>query len=88
MPPKGTVGLPTEPQFTPTTAPAETGFLRDADSEYKILEDLASKLSPDSQGTINLFTERPACLSCQGVIQQFEEAFPGVKVNLIEGVPQ
>ena len=52
------------------------------DTEVKLLEDIARGLSPDSRGVVNLFTERSACRSCQGVISQFEAMFPGVRVNI------
>lgn len=38
---------------------------------------------PQVKGEVNLVTERPACLSCFSVIQQFKTRFPNVKLNLI-----
>lgn len=55
------------------------------DSEVKILEEIAKDLPQNASGTISLFTERAACSSCQGVIQQFEKMFPNVKVILTHG---
>ncbi len=78
----GAVGVPANPVFTPTNA---GGFSRSLDSEYKILEDLASRLGPPSQtprGTVNLYTERPPCASCASVIDQFRARYPNVTVNV------
>jgi hypothetical protein len=80
--PEGTVPAPTDPMFTTKPSGAMT---RAYDSEVKILEDVAKDLNPNSQGTISLYTERSPCLSCQGVIQQFQERFPGVNVIVTHG---
>lgn len=58
---------------------------RTLDSEYKILSELATKLTPSSKGTVNLYSELPVCVSCNNVINQFMERFPGVKVNVVTG---
>jgi len=80
--PEGTVPAPTDPLFTTKPSGAMT---RAYDSEVKILEDVAKDLKPDSQGTISLYTERPPCPSCRGVIQQFQDRFPGVQVIVTHG---
>jgi hypothetical protein len=67
----GTIGMPSDPVFTASRA---------ADSEWKILENIASQISPDSEGVVHLYSELPICDSCQGVIQQFQQRFPGVTV--------
>jgi filamentous hemagglutinin len=78
----GTVGMPPEQIFDTI----QTGNNpRTLDSEYKILSDLATKLTPSSQGVVNLYSELPVCVSCSGVISQFEQKFPGVKVNVTTG---
>lgn len=41
----------------------------DFDSEAKILEHIGNKVTPDSKGTIDLFSDLPICDSCQGVIK-------------------
>ncbi|MFJ1381182.1 deaminase domain-containing protein [Capnocytophaga canimorsus] len=37
-------------------------------------------------GVLKIISELPYCTSCQGVIQQFNEMFPNVKLILIDGV--
>ena len=56
------------------------GFDRAFDAEVAVFENLARKLRPGDKGTIRLFSERPFCESCSGVIQQFEQKFPGIKL--------
>ena len=56
------------------------------DSEAKILEDLLRKTTPGSKGNILLTSERPVCESCSGVIRQFHELRPGIKVRVFHGV--
>ena len=80
--PPGTLAAPEERLFTTKPSGAMT---RDFDTEVKILEDVARGLSPESKGTISLFTERAPCLSCQGVIKQFQERFPNIKINITSG---
>ncbi|MET8956055.1 deaminase domain-containing protein [Streptomyces sp. NPDC004393] len=58
---------------------------RDSDSEWQVLENLAAKLSPGAKGNVNLFSDRPVCPSCQSVIRQFQERFPGVSINVTTG---
>ncbi|MDF7758323.1 RHS repeat-associated core domain-containing protein [Kosakonia cowanii] len=65
--------------FTTTVVSHPRAF----DSEAKILEHIGSKITPDAKGTIDLFSELPICKSCQGVIQQFESKYPGVKINIL-----
>ncbi len=74
----GTVGLPKSPLFKPFEFPP--GHSRAYDSEYKILEELASRYthSPEVSGTVNLFTERPPCASCSFVIEQFRRRFSNI----------
>ncbi|MFI7526924.1 deaminase domain-containing protein [Nocardia salmonicida] len=78
--PVGTVGVPDNTMFTPVSEDGDV--VRETDSEYKLLETLAQQLGPDSKGTIELYTERKPCKACLSVIKQFEEQFPGVKVNV------
>lgn len=58
---------------------------RNTDSEYKILSNLADKLGDkfNSKGQVTIFTERRACQSCLGVIEQFKERYPNIKINVI-----
>jgi hypothetical protein len=73
----GMVKLPDKTQFRVIDSGFQT---RAEDTERKLLEHLADRLPPNATGTIRLYTERSACRSCAGVIQQFEKRFPGIKV--------
>ncbi|MGP2970603.1 DUF637 domain-containing protein [Serratia marcescens] len=48
---------------------------RNLDSEYKILDNLADKLGANitAKGKVTIFTERVACDSCLGVVEQFQK---------------
>ena len=72
----GAVGMPENPIFIADRA---------ADSEWKLLENLAAKLNPNSAGSVNIYSERTVCSSCQSVIQQFQQRFPGVRVDVTVG---
>lgn len=60
-------------------------YLRDYDTEYKILNDIASQLGDNkhAQGTINLFTERLTCQSCTDVIMDFRSRYPNITLNIL-----
>ena len=54
------------------------------DTEYKILEDIASRLpDPAVKGTIRLYTNLEACPSCRGVMRQFLAAYPNVEMLVL-----
>ncbi|MEH2922306.1 DUF637 domain-containing protein [Samsonia erythrinae] len=59
---------------------------RNTDSEYKILDNLADKLGGNvtAQGKVTIFTERAACESCLGVVDQFQKKYPGITVEVID----
>jgi filamentous hemagglutinin len=59
---------------------------RNTDSEYKILDNLADKLGNNVtvKGSVTIFTERPACGSCLGVVEQFQQKYPGIKVDVLD----
>lgn len=70
-------------------------WLRITDSEYRMLNNLAKdlgakkgKIYPHIKGEIKIISENPYCSSCTGIIQQFNEMFPNVKLILIDGVKQ
>ncbi len=44
------------------------------------------KGDPDATGTLTIYVDHPACDSCMGVKEQFEQMFPGIDVY-IEFVP-
>ncbi|HGM6878030.1 TPA: DUF637 domain-containing protein [Serratia marcescens] len=59
---------------------------RNTDSEYKILDNLADKLGGNVsiKGKVTIFTERAACESCLGVVDQFQKKYPGIKVDVLD----
>lgn len=65
----------------------ELAYTRKWDTEFKILEDVATRLGPnhDATGTINLFTERLACASCSDIIMEFRMRYPNIQVNVHVG---
>jgi hypothetical protein len=76
----------------PGTAPYATGLFQTMatnvggpvrDSENKLLDWLGTKLltDPTTSGTATLYSERPPCDSCSGVIDQFVRKF-GNRVGL------
>ncbi|THV61523.1 hypothetical protein EZV76_04120 [Flagellimonas alvinocaridis] len=67
-------------------------WLRNTDSEYKMLNKLANDLGgspgavmPKVTGELKIVSELEYCSSCQGVIQQFNEMFPNIKLILVDG---
>jgi filamentous hemagglutinin len=74
--------------FESTTVSSASGQLidRSTDSEAKILNNIAARLGDNTSasGSINLMTERPPCASCSNVIQQFQERYPNIKINVID----
>lgn len=74
----GETGMPAIRRFDPGTRPF--------DSETHIFETLAGRLTPESKGVIDLYSERPVCTSCEGLINQFKQQFPGIRVNISTGV--
>ena len=75
------------PIFKATKAPDKGGdyFLRDVDTEYKILNDLAERIGTnyEAKGTIKLFTEKDTCDSCNLIIQQFDKKYPNISIEVI-----
>ncbi|WP_342417985.1 deaminase domain-containing protein [Paenibacillus sp. FSL R10-2782] len=78
---------PGEPIFKATEAPDKAGntYLRDGDTEYKILNDLAKRIgdNPNATGKIKLFTEKDTCGSCNKIIQQFDEKYPNITIEVV-----
>jgi len=75
----GTTAGPTSPIFDPTEV---GGWVRDTDAEYKILEEIASRLIKKGcpQATVRLCIEATPCRSCANVISHFRKMFPHVKL--------
>ena len=68
-------------------------WIRDTDSEFQMLNDLATRLGATKGktyegiiGRLKIVSENPYCASCKGVIQQFNQMFPNVDLTLINGV--
>ncbi|MEK3785260.1 deaminase domain-containing protein [Paenibacillus sp. FSL K6-1230] len=81
---------PPKPKYEATLAPDRGGNirLRDNDTEYKILNDLAARLDklPDpskASGKIKLFTELDTCASCSRVIERFHKDYPNIDIEII-----
>ncbi|WP_233958490.1 DUF637 domain-containing protein [Pectobacterium versatile] len=83
----GLVGKGSE-SFKYQEIPNNKGFIiaRNTDSEYKILDNISDKLGGNisAKGTVTIFTERPACGSCLGVVEQFQQRYPGVEVKVLD----
>ncbi|HMB55425.1 MAG TPA: deaminase domain-containing protein, partial [Thermoanaerobaculia bacterium] len=64
-----------------------SGFItRDNDTEAQYLEYLAAKLPAGAVGEVLIFTERPPCHSCRGVIQQFKADFPNMSLRVVSKI--
>ena len=89
---RGTPPLPVAPvpaseegYFEPSVV---DGYLRQYDSEYKVLSALAGDLegrygvagARTVTGRLYLYSERNLCASCADVLRQFQERFPGITV--------
>lgn len=79
--PAGTVTLPEERLFDTF----DVDFDRSADAEVKLLEEIARRLQRGAPtcAMIRLFSERPSCDSCEGVIVQFRAEFPEPDIQLV-----
>ncbi len=62
----------------------EGAYTRIWDTEGKIMEELALQLGDNwnANGTIDLFTDRNPCPSCSGVMDQFQERYPNITINV------
>ena len=60
------------------------GYLRDADTEFKILENVSQRLQgvDNPAGTINLYSEKLVCPSCSDVVNQFRTMYPKIQLNV------
>ena len=92
----GPANIKTEPQiFTPSVVEGRSGrsWLRNSDTEYKMLNQFAydygaraGGVYPNVRGTLKIVSENAYCSSCIGIIQQFHEMFPNIKLILVNGV--
>ena len=65
--------------------------LMDTDAEYKALSAIADTLDMSYdfllEGVLYLYTERQPCESCQGVVKQFKEKYPNIKIKIFWDYP-
>jgi hypothetical protein len=58
----------------------------DTDAEYKALSAIADTLDMSYdrlvEGLLYLYTERKPCESCQGVLKQFQEKYPNIRIEI------
>jgi len=67
-------------------------WLRITDSEYRMLNKLSNDLGATKGNTykniideLKIVSENPYCASCTGIIQQFYDMFPNIKLILVDG---
>ncbi|WP_095125693.1 deaminase domain-containing protein [Pseudomonas sp. Irchel s3a12] len=74
--------------FQTQLVPNKSGVLipRSGDSEAKILDRLAQLLGDrySASGVVTIFTERPACSSCLGVVEQFKSRYSNIRVDVLD----
>ncbi|HPR69763.1 MAG TPA: deaminase domain-containing protein, partial [Kiritimatiellia bacterium] len=59
-------------------------FFRNADTERKIIEDIAKRLGdPAAAGDIRLYTDLYPCASCRHVMRQFLAAYTNVRIQVL-----
>jgi hypothetical protein len=77
-------------QFEPTID-SRTQRIMDTDAEYKVLTIIAKTLEDIYELTISgnlyLYTELQPCESCKSIINQFEDKFPNITVQLFWELP-
>ncbi|WP_210367738.1 deaminase domain-containing protein [Bacillus sp. REN3] len=78
---------PINPTFKASYAADKNGieYLRDSDTEYKILNDIAHSLGHNTEATgkIKLFTELDTCNSCSKVIAEFSVKFKNIELEVV-----
>ena len=59
-------------------------WIRVVDTEYKILEDMASRMpDPSVKGRVKLYTDLPPCASCWNVMKQFMAVYTNVQMSVL-----
>ena len=63
------------------------GYLRNNDTEYKIIEKYNQKLDGnyDAKGTIKIVSEREVCPSCDNVIKAFSRDYSNIEIIIVDG---
>lgn len=59
------------------------GYIRNSDSEYKLLNYITTQKQPSDTFTVNMLSERCMCESCVGVMEQFKEMYPNATINIV-----
>ncbi|KFM93516.1 deaminase domain-containing protein [Paenibacillus macerans] len=64
------------------------GYLRDKDTEYKIIEEISDKLKDNynAEGVIHLSTERNVCLSCDNVLKSFSKDYKNITLYIYDSL--
>ena len=59
------------------------------DTEYKIIEDIAARLSTNTavSGNIQLYTDLIPCVSCRGVMRQFLAVYTNIEIEVLYDWP-
>ena len=85
-PPNAVSNISLKPGSPVFTASEIGGFMRDVDTEYKILSDIANSLGNNTSatGTIKLLTERPMCNSCANVVTQFTAKYKNIVIEVVD----
>ncbi len=85
-PPNAVSNISLKPGSPVFTASEIGGFMRDVDTEYKILSDIANSLGNNTSatGTIKLLTERPMCNSCANVVTQFTSKYKNIVIEVVD----
>jgi|694.fasta_scaffold150495_1 hypothetical protein len=72
-------------QFEPSTD-SYSKWVMDTDAEYKVLSEIASTLEvyyPNNlNGKLYLYTELKPCQSCEGILNQFQEKFLNISIEI------
>lgn len=68
-----------------------SGRLMDTDAEYKALSAIADTIDMFYHsligGVLYLYTERKPCESCQGILKQFQQKYPNLKIEIFWDYP-
>lgn len=56
---------------------------RNVDSEYKLFEYASNIVKDGKYHELNMLSEIVSCDSCKGVLEQFMQRFPNVKVSMV-----
>jgi len=77
-------------QFEPTTD-TYSNRVMDTDAEYKVLSEIATTLDacyPNNlNGKLYLYTELKPCQSCEGILNQFQEKFLNISIEIFWDLP-